>query len=116
MTRTITIVACLAILSFSASAQDTTPKLEGSVFLDEEACAKGLNGKDCVLSFSLTGEGAKLLFSGMPEKAQREECTGGMEKANTKGLHCIAYDDGTYQCDFGYHFAKKDFAGSHMDC
>jgi hypothetical protein len=105
-----------ALLVPVAVAQDNTPKLEGTVFLDEEACAKGMNKPDCVLSFSVSGEAAKLLFKGMTEKAKREECTGGMEKANSNGLHCIAYDDNTFQCDFGYHFKDKKFAGSNMDC
>ena len=41
-----------------------------------------------------------------------EECTGGMEKSDGQGLHCIKSADGTYDCDFGYSFSKKAFTGS----
>lgn len=91
-------------------------KLEGTAFLDQEACAKGLNAPDCVLSFSLSGQAAKTLFDGMKMKAVREECTGGMQKYNENGLNCIKYDDGTYTCGFGYDFGKEAFGGSHEDC
>lgn len=116
MTRTS--LACLALL-FAATtglADDAADKLQGSAYMDEEACAKGLNQPDCVLSFFIEGKTAKTLFDGMPEKAEREECTGGMQKFNSSGLACFKYDDGTYTCNFGYHFAEKKFGGSHEDC
>ncbi|MFN0195047.1 MAG: hypothetical protein ACKVP5_24225 [Aestuariivirga sp.] len=91
-------------------------KLEGAAFLDEEACAKGLTAEGCNLSFQLTGAAAKTLYDGMADTPVKEECTGGLEKSDGKGLHCIAYEDGTAACDFGYHFGKKEFGGSSVSC
>jgi hypothetical protein len=98
-----------------ARADDAVP-LKGTAFLDAEGCAKGLKSEACVLSFQLSGKAAKLLFDGMPVKAVKEECTGGMEKSDGKGLHCIKSSDGTYDCDFGYTFSEKAFTGSTVDC
>jgi hypothetical protein len=112
----ISAVFFIAVLaSGSAMADDGVP-LKGTAFLDEEGCAKGLKASTCVLSFQLSGKAAKLLFDGMPVKAVKEECTGGMEKSDGKGLHCIKSSDGTYDCDFGYTFSKKAFTGSTVDC
>ena len=116
MTRTS--LACLALLlaATPVRTEEAADKLQGSAYKDEEACAKGLNQPDCVLSFFLEGKVAKTLFDGMPDKAEREECTGGMQKLSQSGLACFKYDDGTYACNFGYHFAEKTFGGSHEDC
>jgi hypothetical protein len=115
--RPLWIIAVLAAVSLPALAEDPQEsKLEGTVYLDAETCAKDGRGADCVLSFSVEGEAAKLLYNGMKGKARREESTGGMEKMDGKGLHCIMGEDKSYSCDFGYHFGKKAFAGSAMDC
>lgn len=103
------------LLVTPAIAADEVP-IKGSVFLGEEGCAGGTKSPDCILTFQLTGKAAKLLFDGMRVKAVKEECTGGMEKSDGHGLHCIKSDDGTVNCDFGYTFSKKAFTGSAMDC
>ena len=90
--------------------------LKGTAYLSEEKCAKGLKSPECVLSFEIAGNTAKLLFDGMPAKAVREECTGGMEKADGNGLYCVKSDDGTYACYFGYSFSHKMFTASQIDC
>jgi hypothetical protein len=108
-------LALILLLASPAAAGDAVP-LQGSAFLGEEACAGGLKSSSCVLSFQLTGKAAKLLFDGMRAKAVKEECTGGMEKADGNGLHCIKSADGTYDCDFGYSFSGKVFTGSSVDC
>lgn len=110
--------ACFALIVATSPvfAQDAADKLDGSAYKDDEVCAKGLNTPDCVLSFFIHGKAAKTLFDGMPDKAEREECTGGMEKLSKSGLACFKYDDGTYTCSFGYHFADQTFGGSHEDC
>jgi hypothetical protein len=110
---------CATVLSLHAPAPAgavDASKLDGEAFLDEDACPKGLNTPGCVFSFVLLGEAAKTLYQGMKAKPVREECTGGMEKSDTNGLHCIKNDDGTHICDFGYHFADRRFAGSAQDC
>lgn len=114
MTRTALACLAFALAALPALAQEEIT-LEGRAFLDEEACAKGLQGADCVLTFEVSGKAAKLLYEGMKVKARHEECTGGMEKAEN-GLHCIMGEDKTYNCDFGYHFKDKEFAGGHLDC
>ena len=91
-------------------------QVEGTAFLDEEACAKGLQSPGCILTFQISGKAAKQLYEGMSEKAIHEECTGGMQKFNKAGLNCIKAEDGTYSCDFGYDFSKKKFSGGAMDC
>ena len=90
--------------------------LKGHAFLDQDFCAKGMKAEGCVLSFQLSGKAAKLLFDGMAAKAIKEECTGGMEKSDGNGLHCIKSTDGSVDCDFGYSFSKKAFSGSTVDC
>jgi hypothetical protein len=105
------------ILLFTTPAMaGTDVPLQGSAFIGEEECAGGLKSDPCKLSFQLTGKAAKLLFDGLRVKAIQEECTGGMEKSDGKGLHCIKSTDGSYDCDFGYSFSEKAFAGSSQDC
>jgi hypothetical protein len=115
--RNILVNAAL-LLSLPAQAQEQSEmKLDGdSAFMDTEACAKGLASEGCILSFSLSGKAAQTLYDGMTEKAEREECTGGLQKFNDSGLACFKYDDGTYTCSFGYHFADHRFGGSHETC
>ncbi len=115
------LISTCAIFFFSIIAPDAafasdSDALKGSAYLSEETCAKGLKSPECVLTFEVSGKTAKLLFDGMKAKAVREECTGGMEKADGHGLHCIKSDNGTYNCDFGYSFSKKSFTGSQIDC
>ena len=108
-------LALVFLFASPAVAGDEVP-LKGSAFLGDEACAGGLKSDACVLSFQLAGKAAKLLFDGMRVKAVKEECTGGMEKSDGKGLHCIKSADGTYDCDFGHSFSEKIFTGSSVDC
>jgi hypothetical protein len=108
-------LALIFLLASPAFAGDGVP-LQGSAFLGDEDCAGGLKSDACVLSFQLSGKAAKLLFDGMRGKAVKEECTGGMEKSDGQGLHCIKSADGTYDCDFGYSFSGKAFTGSSVDC
>jgi hypothetical protein len=103
-------------LLLSPAFAETEAPLQGTAFLGESGCPDGLKSKDCVVSFQLTGKAAKLLFDGMRVKAVKEECTGGMEKSDGNGLHCIKSADGRVDCDFGYDFNKKHFAGSAVDC
>jgi hypothetical protein len=107
--------ALLPLLVLPAHADDPVP-IKGTVYLGEEGCHGGIKSNDCILTFQLTGKAAKLLFDGMRVKAVREECTGGMEKSDGEGLHCIKSDDKTYDCDFGYTFSKKAFTGGAVDC
>src|SRR5258706_5573901 len=88
-------LALIFLFMSPAVAGDEVP-LKGSAFLGDEDCAGGLKSNSCILSFQLTGKAAKLLFDGMRVKAVQEECTGGMEKSDGKGLHCIKSADGTY--------------------
>ncbi|MBL8791344.1 MAG: hypothetical protein JNM45_12685 [Rhizobiales bacterium] len=113
--RTITLLALL-LSALPATAADDGVAIGGTAFPDTESCDKDMKGKDCVLTLSIEGDAAKLLYIGMKAKAVQEECTGGMEKVGGGGLHCIKYDDKTYTCDFGYGFDKEEFTGSHMDC
>ncbi len=98
-----------------AMAADEVP-LQGGAFLGEEDCAAGVTSDTCILSFRLTGKPAKLLFDGMRDEAQQEECTGSMEKSGGNGLFCHAYEDGTYLCEFGYSFKEDAFTFSAEDC
>ena len=108
-------LALILLFVSPALAGDEVP-LKGSAFLHDEACAGGIKSDSCILSFQLSGKAAKLLFQGMRAKAVSEECTGGMEKSDGNGLHCIKSSDGTYDCDFGYSFSGKAFTGSNVDC
>lgn len=108
-------LALIFLFLSPAIAADETP-LEGEAFLGEEDCAGGVKSDTCVLSFRLTGKPAKLLFEGMRDEAQREECTGSLEKSGGNGLFCHAYEDGTYLCEFGYSFREDAFTFSAEDC
>ncbi len=108
-------LALIFFLLSPAMAADRS-SLEGEAFLDEEGCAGGVKSDTCILSFQLRGKAAKLLFDGMRGEAQREECTGSMEKSGGNGLFCHAYEDGTYLCEFGYSFKEDAFTFSAEDC
>jgi hypothetical protein len=90
-------------------------KIEGTAFLDEEACAKGLNAEGCILSFQISGKTAKTLYDGMTAKAVQQECTGGLQKVEG-ALNCIKDSETDYSCDFGYDFKEGSFGGSGVDC
>lgn len=96
-------------------AADEAP-LEGEAFLGDEDCAGGVQSDKCILSFQLKGKAAKLLFDGLRDKAQQEECTGSMEKSGGNGLFCHKYENGTYLCEFGYSFSEDAFTFSAEDC
>ena len=98
-----------------AAAADEIP-LHGEAYLGEEICASGMKSDTCILSFQLKGEAAKLLFDGLRDEAQREECTGSMEKSGGNGLFCHKYEDGTYLCEFGYSFKEDAFVFGAEDC
>jgi hypothetical protein len=113
------LAACTALLtglSCAPAAALDAFKIEGAAFLDDEACAAGLEAEGCVLTFSITGKAAKTLYEGMKAKPQKEECTGGLQKVEDSGLNCINNSDTEYKCDFGYHFKERAFGGSGMDC
>ena len=109
----------LILLFLSPAAADEVP-LEGTallgVFEGDPDCAGGVKSDTCILSFQLKGKAAKLLFDGMRDEAQKEECTGSMEKSGGNGLFCHAYEDGTYLCEFGYSFKEDAFTFSAEDC
>ena len=108
----------LALIFFflsPAAAGDKVP-LKGEAFLVDEVCAGGVKSDTCILAFQLRGKAAELLFDGMRDKAQQEECTGSMEKGGGNGLYCHAYEDGTYLCEFGYSFKEDAFTFSAEDC
>ena len=102
-----------------AAAAEEMP-LEGNAllgaFVGDPDCKDGVKSDTCILSFQLRGKAAKLLFDGMRDEAQREECTGSLEKSGGNGLFCHAYDDGTYFCEFGYSFKEDAFVFSAEDC
>jgi hypothetical protein len=51
-----------------------------------------------------------------PTKPNARNAQAACRSYNANGLVCFKYDDGTYACNFGYHFAEKTFGGSHEDC
>lgn len=91
-------VALIFLFLSPAMAADEIP-LEGEALLGAFAgdpdCAGGVKSDTCVLSFQLRGKAAKLLFDGLRDEAQKEECTGSLEKSGGNGLFCHAYEDGT---------------------
>ena len=113
-------VALIFLFLSPAVAADDVP-LEGSVFppgifVGDPDCADGAKSDTCILSFALRGKAAKLLFDGLRDEAQQEECTGSMEKSGGNGLFCHAYEDGTYLCEFGYSFKEDAFVFGAEDC
>ena len=108
-------LALIFLFLSPAVAADEAP-LEGEALLRDEDCAGGVKSDTCILSFQLKGKAAKLLFDGLRDEAQQEECTGSMEKSGGNGLYCHAYDDGTYLCEFGYSFSEDAFTFSAEDC
>jgi hypothetical protein len=90
--------------------------IKGFAFLGDSGCPDGPKSDSCILSFQIRGKGAKLLYDGMRAKAVKEECTGGMQKSDGKGVSCIKSSDGNYDCDFAYSFSKKAFTPSAVDC
>ena len=118
--RTICFMIAATVLSFELSdpafSRDEI-KLNGTAYLDEDHCAKGLAAPDCILNFSIAGKAAKLLYDGMTAKGMMQECTGDVEKFDDSGMHCIkgkTADD--YICDFSYAFKKGKFGGGGDGC
>ena len=82
-------LALIFLFLSPAVAADEVP-LQGEAFLGKEDCAGGVKSDRCILSFQLRGKAAKQLYDGMRDEAQREECTGSMEKSSGNGLFCHA--------------------------
>ncbi|MBG1231437.1 hypothetical protein [Aestuariivirga litoralis] len=100
------LASILILSSFAPSAFAEDTKITGAYSITEEKN----------FAFFVDGAAAKELFDRMKQKAVHEECTGGMEKTDASGMHCIKAEDGTYACDFGYDFKKHAFSGSGDDC
>ncbi|MGQ0564065.1 MAG: hypothetical protein ACT4OK_03210 [Gemmobacter sp.] len=96
----------------ASSSDDETVALAGEAAVYQDLCPGGLGSAECILSFYVEGEAARIMFDGMPGKGEPEGCTGGIQKYDGNGLICIRYDDGTGFCEFGYHFGEKRFVGS----
>ena len=79
----------LIFLFLSPAAAEEIP-LEGNAllgaFVGDPDCKDGVKSDTCILSFQLRGKAAKLLFDGMRDEAQKEECTGSLEKSGGNGL------------------------------
>ena len=105
-------------LTICTPAYSTDPiKLEGSVHLNDDYCAKGTIGPECSLSFEIAGKAAKIVYDSMPEEGAMQECTGNVEKFNESGMHCIKGKSANdYICDFGYYFKKHSFGGGADGC
>ena len=106
-------LATFVVLAATASAGD---KVSGTFSFDDDRC-KGLGkGQHCNMAFQIEGDAAKALYENMKDKGVHEECTGGTEKSEKSGLHCIKGSDAKYNCDFGYEFKDSAFSGSGIDC
>ncbi len=101
-------LALIFLFLSPAVAADEAP-LEGEALLRDEDCAGGVKSDKCILAFQLRGKAAKLLFEGLRDEAQQEECTGSVEKGGSNGLYCHKYEDGTHLCEFGYSFSEDAF-------
>ena len=92
-------------------------KLQGSAYLDEEACATGTAAAGCRLNFEVTGETAKIIYDGMTAEGVFQECTGEIEKFDESGMHCIkGKTTADYYCDFAYSFKEGEFGGGGDGC
>ena len=108
---------CLPLAISAPTFAGSEIKLQGTVSLDAEACAKGTSGPDCRLNFAITGKAAKAIYDGMTEKGVLQECTGEVEKADASGMHCIkGKTTNDYYCDFAYYFKKDEFGGGGDGC
>jgi hypothetical protein len=86
-------------------------KIEGTAFLDEEACTKSGN---CNLTFKIGGEMAKVIYDGMGTAARTNEETGGFDKTDRSGMSCHK-DDAHYSCSFRYDFRLRAFSLSLIE-
>jgi len=111
------ILVSSAILASALAAERFKVKLQGSVYLDEEACAKGTAAAGCQLNFEVTGKAAKVLYDGMRTEGVLQECTGEIEKFDESGMHCIkGKTTADYYCDFAYSFNEGQFGGGGDGC
>jgi hypothetical protein len=90
--------------------------LKGFIYLNADNCEKGKTNANCIINFQVSGDGARALYEKMKAKAIKDDCAGGMMKTDDSGLHCYVTDGKTYDCDFGYNFARKKIVGSDVDC
>ena len=58
--RSLTTLLALALTCLPAAAQEESVTLGGMAFPDTDNCDKNMKGKDCVLTFSIEGDAAKL--------------------------------------------------------
>jgi hypothetical protein len=99
------------------AAERVEVKLQGSAYLDEEACAKGTAADGCRLNFEVTGKTAKLIYDGMTAEGVLQECTGEIETFDESGMHCIqGKTTADYYCDFAYSFKEAAFGGGGDGC
>jgi hypothetical protein len=98
----------------SAQAGD---KLEGLFYLDSYNCEKGTANADCQINFQIAGDAAQAIYEKMKAKAVKEGCEGtALTKTDSSGVSCTLSDEKTYDCDFGYNFARKKLVHSSVSC
>lgn len=81
-------------------------KIEGTAFLDEDACTRS---GTCNLTFKIGGKMAKIIYEGMGTAARANEETGGFDKTDRSGMSCHK-DDEHYSCSFRYDFRLRAFS------
>jgi hypothetical protein len=69
------------------AAERVEVKLQGSAYLDEEACAKGTAADGCRLNFEVTGKTAKLIYDGMTAEGSSRNALAKL-KSSTR-VECI---------------------------
>jgi hypothetical protein len=81
-------------------------KIEGTAFLDEEACSKSGN---CNFTIKISGRLAKTIYERMSTAARTNEDTGGFDKTDRSGMSCHLENE-LYTCNFRYDFGLQSFS------
>ena len=63
----------------------------------------------------IKGVAAKELYAHLPVEEKPDDCTGGMQKSDPKGMYCIN-DNGKYTCSFGYVLKTHEVNAGPLTC
>lgn len=113
------LIAALGLLLVINTPANSAAKitLSGTAELDADYCAKGTSQPNCVINLSIIGKAAKIIYDGMTQKGQMQECTGSAEKFDASGMHCVKGTTAEdYFCDFSYAFKNAKFGSGPDGC
>ena len=70
---------------------------------------------DVEFGLIVRGQAAKEIYAQLPVKEKPDDCTGGLQKSDPKGMYCIK-DNNEYMCSLGYVLKTRAVTAGPLTC